>query len=231
MAVLTHDGQYPCLFDLGLLEWERYTVDTDTSREKMVELGKPYTLWVRYRMQLQIGDSLIYESQKDTTLMLEDIRLLIEELKQLADGKKNRIGFDPTEPDFGLVICNLTEGDATVMVSSAADPPATPDTSYSSHEGFDISYGHNIQYGSARQWRAGIRAGVPTNATNQSTDSYRLFDVNVWIDYANQVDRFYGGSGPGLYFYVERVDIERFAVQLQQDLDKLGSYFTEKSTE
>ena len=231
MAVLTHDGQYPCLFELSLLEWERYTAGADAASARMAELGKPYTLWVKYRMRLQIGDSLIYGSQKDTTLMMEDIGQLVEELKQLVGGKKHRIGFDPTEPDFGLVIRNLTESDTTVMVSSAADPPATPDTSYSSHKGFDISYGHNIQYGSARQWRAGIRAEVPTDATNQSRGSSGLFDVNVWIDYPNQVDRIYGGYGPGLYFYTGSKEIERFSDELQEDLDRLGAYFTEKSTE
>lgn len=47
----------------------------------------------------------------------------------MAGGKRDRMGFDPMEPDFGLVIRNLTESDTTVMVSSAADPAATPDTS------------------------------------------------------------------------------------------------------
>lgn len=196
MAVLTHDGQYPCLFDLSLLEWQRYTARTEAPSEKMVDLGEPYTLWVKYRMRLRIGGIALYESQKDTTLVLEDIRRLIEELGQLVSGKKDRIGFDPIEPDFGLVIRNLTESDTTVMISSAAE----------------------------------IRGEVPTGATNQSSDSSELFDVNVWIDYPNQVDRFYGGYGPGLYFYVELVDIKRFAGQLQEDLDRLGAYFPEKST-
>lgn len=130
MAVLTHDGKYPCLFNLSLLEWERYTGDTNnSSSERMVELEKPYTMWAKYRMRLQIGNSLIYESQKDTTIISEDIGQLIEELRELAGGKRDRMGFDPMEPDFGLVIRNLTESDTTVMVSSAADPAATPDTS------------------------------------------------------------------------------------------------------
>lgn len=197
MAVLTHDGKYPCLFDLSLLEWERYTGDTNnSSSERMVELGKPYTMWAKYRMRLQIGNSLIYESQKDTTIISEDIGQLIEELRELAGGKRDRMGFDPMEPDFGLVICNLTESDTTVMVSSAA----------------------------------GIRAEIPTGATNQSSDSSDLFDVNVWIDYPNQVDRIYGGYGPGLYFYTGLKEIERFSDELQEDLDRLGAYFPEKST-
>jgi len=49
----------------------------------------------------------------------------------------------------------------------------------------------------------------------------------VWIDHPNQVDRFYGGYGPGLYFTVEGPDITRFAGQLQEELDELGSYFPE----
>lgn len=82
MAVLTHDGKYPCLFNLSLLEWERYTGDTNySSSERMVELEKPYTMWAKYRMRLQIGNSLIYESQKDTTIISEDIGQLIEELR------------------------------------------------------------------------------------------------------------------------------------------------------
>ena len=52
-------------------------------------------------------------------------------------------------------------------------------------------------------------------------------DINVWIDHPNQVDRFYGGYGPGLYFTVESPDIARFAGQLQKELDGLGSYFPE----
>jgi hypothetical protein len=106
------------------------------------------------------------------------------------------MAFDPIEPDFGLVIRNLTESDATVMVSSAAE----------------------------------IRAEMPTSATNQSTAPSALFDVNVWIDYPNQVDRFYGGYGPGLYFFVETSDIERFASQLQTELDALGPYLTVEGT-
>ena len=129
--------------------------------------------------------------QKDTTLVLEDIRRLIKGLKQLTNGKKDGVAFDPIEPDFGLVIRNLTESDATVMISSTAE----------------------------------IRAEMPTVATNQSTDPSSLFDVNMWIDYPNQVDRFYGGYGPGLYFFVESHDIARFADQLQEELDGLGSYF------
>ncbi len=191
MAVLTHDEQYPCAFDLRLLEWERYTTDKGGLKVKTAGLGEPYTLWVKYRMVLQIGDRILYQSQKDTTLVLEDIRRLIKEFKQLTNGKKDGVAFDPIEPDFGLVIRNLTESDATVMISSAAE----------------------------------IRAEMPTGATNQSTDPSSLFDVNVWIDYPNQVDRFYGGYGPGLYFFVESNDIARFADQLQEELDGLGSYF------
>ncbi|MEW6214015.1 MAG: hypothetical protein AB1478_02240 [Nitrospirota bacterium] len=52
--------------------------------------------------------------------------------------------------------------------------------------------------------------------------------MSVWIDYPNQVDRFYGGYGPGLHFYVETLDIEHFASQLEVELDALDSYFTGK---
>ena len=75
---------------------------------------------------------------------------------------------------------------------------------------------------------AEIRAEMPTGATNQSTAPSSLFDVNVWIYYPNQVNRFYGGYGPGLYFFVEFADIERFCGQLQAELDALGSYSTGK---
>jgi hypothetical protein len=199
MATLTHNSEYPCAFDLILLEWERY--DSDSSKKvdsdvKTIPLGEPYTLWVNCRMALRIGDCVLYESKKETTLILEDIRQLIEDSQQLAGGKKNKMAFDPIEPDFGLVIRNLTESDATVMVSSAAE----------------------------------IRAEMPTGATNQSTAPSALFDVNVWIDYPNQVDRFYGGYGPGLYFFVETSDIERFASQLQTELDALGPYLTVEGT-
>lgn len=194
MAVLTHDEQYPCAFDLRLLEWERYATDKGNLKVKTAGLGEPYTLWVKYRMALQIGDRILYQSQKDTTLVLENIRRLIKELKQLTNGKKDGVAFDPIEPDFGLVIRNLTESDASVMISSTAE----------------------------------IRAEMPTGATNQSTDPSSLFDVNVWIDYPNQVDRFYGGYGPGLYFFVESHDIARFTDQLQEELDGLGSYFSDR---
>jgi hypothetical protein len=147
-------------------------------------------------MALRIGDCVLYESKKETTLILEDIRQLIEDSQQLAGGKKNKMAFDPIEPDFGLLIRNLTESDVTVMVSSASE----------------------------------IRGEMPTGATNQSTAPTELFDVNVWIDYPNQVDRFYGGYGPGLYFFVETSDIERFASQLQTELDTLGPYLTVEGT-
>jgi len=67
------------------------------------------------------------------------------------------VAFEPIEPDFGLVIRNLTESDASVMILSSAE----------------------------------IRADMPTGATNESSEPSILFDVNVWIDYPNQVDRFY----------------------------------------
>ena len=31
MAVLTHDQRYPCVFELALLEWERYGDDTEAA--------------------------------------------------------------------------------------------------------------------------------------------------------------------------------------------------------
>ncbi|TET24344.1 MAG: hypothetical protein E3J78_01360, partial [Candidatus Cloacimonadota bacterium] len=99
MAVLTHDEQYPCAFVLRLSEWERYTTDKGDVDLKTVGLGEPYTLWVKYRMALRVGDRVLYESEKDTTLILENIRRLIKELRQLANGKKNRVAFDPIEPD------------------------------------------------------------------------------------------------------------------------------------
>lgn len=157
--------------------------------------------------------------QKNTTLILEDIRRLIKELKQLINGKKDGVAFDPIEPDFGLVIrnpseirfavvnelhgVNLTESDATVMISSAADPPATRPV--------------HLTGAWQASWheRAGIRAEMPTGATNESTDPSSLFDINVWIDYPNQVDRFYGGYGPGLYFFNE--DLELWHKQPVQD--------------
>ena len=194
MAILTHDEQYPCVFELTLLEWERYGDDTETADSKTTGLGEPFTLWVKYRMGLKIGDKVLYESNGDTTLVLEDVRRLIGDLRELAGGNKDRMGFDPIEPDFGLSIRPLTESDATVMISSAAE----------------------------------IRAEVPTGAVNRSIEPGDLFDVNVWIDYPNQVDRFYGGYGPGLYFYVEASDIVRFAGELQSELDGLGSYFADR---
>jgi len=193
MAVLTQDEQYPCAFVLRLSEWERCTTDKGGVDVKTVALGEPYTLWVKYRMALRVGDRVLYESEKDTTLILEDIRRLIKnkKLRQLANGKKNRVAFDPIEPDFGITIRNLNESDASVIVSSAAE----------------------------------IRAEMLTGATNLSTNPSGLFDVNVWIDYPNQVSSIYGGYGPGLYFYVEATEIEQFAEQLQMELDGLGSYF------
>jgi len=117
MAVLKHDEQYPCKFELRLSEWERYNNDMGSFKGKTAGLGAPYTLWVRYRMALQIGYRTVYESRKDTTLVLEDIRRLIEELRQLTKDMKDRVAFDPIELDFGLIIRNLTESDSSVMIS------------------------------------------------------------------------------------------------------------------
>ena len=103
--------------------------------------------------------------------------------------------FDPVEPDFGLVIRGLTESDASVTVSSAAE----------------------------------IRAEISTGATNQTTTLSNPVDVDVWIDYPNQVDCFYGGYGPGLYFFVDAANIERFASQLQAELNALGPYFANET--
>ena len=119
------------------------------------------------------------------------LRSQIKELMQLTTDKRDRLAFDPIEPDFGITIRNLKESDASVIISSAAE----------------------------------IRAEMSTGATNLSTNPSGLFDVNVWIDYPNQVSSIYGGYGPGLYFYVEATEIEQFAEQLQMELDGLGSYF------
>ena len=166
MATLTHGGEYACAFELKLLDWERYSHDEDTDI-KTVPLGEAYTLWVKYRMELRVGDGILYKSAKETTLVLEDIKRLIEELQQLADGSKDEVAFDPIEPDFGLVIRRLSE-------------------------------------------------------------SSLIFDVDVWIDFPNQVSRFYGGYGPGLYFWMDASDIERFASQLGAELHAIGAFFTSR---
>ncbi len=49
------------------------------------------------------------------------------------------------------------------------------------------------------------------------------FDVDVWIDYPNQVSHFYGGYGPGLYLWVDTADIERFTAQLEAELRAIGA--------
>jgi len=135
---------------------------------------------------LRVGNRVLYQSEKDTTLILEDINRLIEDLRRLAHGKKDRIAFHPIEPDFELSICKITESNASVIVSSIS------------------------------KMRAKTSAGA--------TDLSSLFNVNVWIDYPNQVNHFYGGCGPGLNFFVEALDIERFASQLEAELKALGSY-------
>ncbi len=193
MAILTHDSEYPCAFILRFLEWERYdSIEQHLDEQTRVPLGEPYTFWVKYRMALETDELTIYESQRDTTLVLEDINRLIDALLQLARGRIKRLAFDPLEPDFGLAIRNLTESDASVSISSAAE----------------------------------IRAEVPTGATNKSIAPSGMFDVQAWIDHPNQVSRFYGGYGPGLYFQTEAADVERFALQLQEELKALGPYFT-----
>ena len=189
MATLTHDAEYACAFELKLQDWERYSPNEDTDI-KTVPSGEPYTLWVKYRMDLRVGDSILYKSAKETTLVLEDIKRLIEELQQLADGSKDEVAFDPIEPDFGLVIRRLSESEASVMISSAAK----------------------------------IRCRVLNNATNRSSARSLVFDVDVWIDFPNQVSRFYGGYGPGLYFWVDASDIERFAFQLGVELHAIGAF-------
>lgn len=191
MATLTHNNGYPCAFDLNLLRWERYESEAGKNSEvKTVPSGEPYTLWIECRMALRVGERLIYQSEKDTTLILEDLEWLIQHLRQLACGETDKMAFDPIEPDFGLTICRLSESDASVMISSGAE----------------------------------IGAEMPTGATNQSTELSDLFDVSVWIDYPNQVSHIYGGYGPGLYFLSEAEEIERFASQLQGELDALGPY-------
>ena len=93
MAVLTHDRQYPCIFELTLQSWERYSADAEAFDGKPTGLGKPYTLWVTYRMALRMGETILYGSKKDTTLVLEDISRLIDGLGQVSAGKKERMGF------------------------------------------------------------------------------------------------------------------------------------------
>jgi hypothetical protein len=46
MATLTHDAEYPCAFELKLLDWERYSPNEDTDI-KTVPSGEPYTLWIK----------------------------------------------------------------------------------------------------------------------------------------------------------------------------------------
>ena len=57
MATLTHDAEYACAFELKLLDWERYSHDEDPDI-KTVPLREAYTLWVKYRMELRVGDSI-----------------------------------------------------------------------------------------------------------------------------------------------------------------------------
>lgn len=121
----------------------------------------------------------------------EDLKRLIEELRQLAGGEKDVMAFDPIEPDFGLVIRRLTESNASVKISSGAK----------------------------------IHAGVPKRATNQSTAPTDQFEVDVWIDYPNQVAHIYGGYGPGLHFSVRAPEIKEFTSQLEAELVALGPYF------
>lgn len=121
MATLIHYNDYPCVFDLNLIRWERYEADgVKDSDTEVAVTGEPYTMWIEYRMILRAGDSILFESEKDTTLILEDIKQLIYELRQMVKGEKNKMAFDPMEPDFGLVIRNLTESEASVRISSAA---------------------------------------------------------------------------------------------------------------
>jgi len=185
MATLRYNTRYLCVFDLKLLRWERYTSEKNRNSDiKTVALGEPYTLWVEYCMSLRVGNGVLYQSEKDTTLILEDIKRLIEDLRRLAHGKKDRIAFHPIEPDFELSICKITDSKASVIVSSIS------------------------------------KMRAKTGATDLSSP----FNVNVWIDYPNQVNHFYGGCGPGLNFFVEALDIERFASQLEAELKALGSY-------
>jgi len=64
------NGNYPCAFDLKLLEWERYSSKKEDSDAETVPLGEPYTLWVQYHMALRIGEHALYQSAKDTALLL-----------------------------------------------------------------------------------------------------------------------------------------------------------------
>lgn len=111
--------EYPCVFDLKLLRWERYASEKNRNSDiRTVTLGEPYTLWVEYCMALWVGTRVLHQSEKDTTLIVEDIKRLIEDLRRLAHGEKDRIVFHPIEPDFELSICKITESNASVIVSS-----------------------------------------------------------------------------------------------------------------
>ena len=60
MATLTHDAEYPCAFELKFRDWERYSPKEATDI-KTVPSGESYTLWVKYRMDLRVGDGILYE--------------------------------------------------------------------------------------------------------------------------------------------------------------------------
>ena len=82
MATLIHYNDYPCAFDLNLIRWERYgSGGVKESDAETTVTGEPYTLWIEYRMVLRAGDGILFESEKDTTLIHEDIKQLIDELK------------------------------------------------------------------------------------------------------------------------------------------------------
>lgn len=114
MATLsnTNRDNSKLVFRLELLRWERYynlKVEPDLPLAKN---GEPYTRWIIYRMALKIEDQILYESKKETTLILEDLEWLTEELKELVDKKRQELHFEPIEPDFNLRIKQCIEKSA-----------------------------------------------------------------------------------------------------------------------
>jgi hypothetical protein len=96
-------------FHMDLVRWERYDDLVGSPQMLIVPTQHDYEKWIVYKMALKIDDKALFESKRETILVLNDLSWFLRNLKSLIKGELRKIEFEPLEPDFHLIIEQCSE--------------------------------------------------------------------------------------------------------------------------